>query len=200
MSIMRHYLNSRWALVLCVIVLCASFIYLRVRLEHASTQRRAVLAVLAGRYGVRYDFFGLWQCVVTDEPHLFYDLFGHPVAIVHGDSVNGGIIGGDEFAAQIADLSTLKDIKYVFWDRRLTDRGVKQLSRLRHLDNLYLWDATITDDGLEHIKELTSLKFLLLPNNSFGPGRVRELRKSLPSCEIIVESPARASQPYSGND
>ena len=68
----------------------------------------------------------------------------------------------------------------------VTDRGLKELSRMPNLKNLELADnSEVTDNGLKEIASIKSLKRLSMGGNGVTEAGVKKLRKALPSCEIL---------------
>lgn len=68
----------------------------------------------------------------------------------------------------------------------VTDRGLKELSRMPNLKNLELADnSEVTDKGLGEIASIKSLRRLSLGGNGVTEAGVKKLRKALPSCEIL---------------
>ena len=69
---------------------------------------------------------------------------------------------------------------------QITDSGLKELIKLHHLKLLFLSGTQITDAGLRDVAKLQKLTWISLINCSkITVTGVAELKKALPSCEII---------------
>jgi hypothetical protein len=69
-----------------------------------------------------------------------------------------------------------------------TDAGLKHLSALKVLQLLDLTGNPVTDAGLEHLAGLQKLFKLDLTNTKVTKAGVQQLKKTLPKCEILIES------------
>jgi serine/threonine protein kinase len=77
---------------------------------------------------------------------------------------------------------------------RVTDAGLVHLETLSNLESLWLDSTGVTDAGLVHLRRLTRLKELELTKTKVTATGVEALQKSLPTCRIVVDLPARESQ------
>ena len=68
---------------------------------------------------------------------------------------------------------------------KITDAGIKELSKLPKLSILVLGGHKITDAGLKEVGKLKKLKNLYLVGTKVTKAGVAELRKALPKCNII---------------
>jgi len=66
----------------------------------------------------------------------------------------------------------------------ITDEGLKHISGLTSLQNLYLYENQITDEGLKHLSSLTSLQKLSLSVNRITDDGIKYIKSKLPKCEI----------------
>lgn len=69
---------------------------------------------------------------------------------------------------------------------RVTDAGLEKLVGLKNLEDLNLQGTGVTDSGLEHLKGLTGLTRLSLARTQVTDEGVAELKKTIPSCRILV--------------
>ncbi len=69
----------------------------------------------------------------------------------------------------------------------ISDQGLETLSRLRKLRELDLRGAPISDEGTHIFQNFPSLRRLDLRGTELSPQAVRDLRASLPECEIFFE-------------
>jgi hypothetical protein len=92
----------------------------------------------------------------------------------------------DEGLATLGELSDLKTLwlEYV----PITDQGMKHLSKLANLEDLFLgpyYKSNLTDDGLLYLKDLKSLRKLTCSGHVHVSDKaVNRLRADLPNCEI----------------
>ena len=68
---------------------------------------------------------------------------------------------------------------------KITDAGLKDVTKLQKLEWLDLEDNKITDAGLKEVAKLQNLKLLdLTETQTTKAGIAGRLRKALPNCEI----------------
>jgi hypothetical protein len=64
---------------------------------------------------------------------------------------------------------------------RVTDEGLRHMSRIKSLQMLTIEDAGISDAGLRQLQSLSGLRFLRLTNTAVSEAALAELRRSLPN-------------------
>ena len=81
-----------------------------------------------------------------------------------------------------ADLGKVTKLKLN--STRITDSGLKEVTKLKQLKELYLVSTKITDEGLKEVAQLKQLRSLDLSFTKSTPAGVAELQKALPKCRI----------------
>jgi hypothetical protein len=66
----------------------------------------------------------------------------------------------------------------------VTDAGLKEVARLKNLQELSLYATRVTDMGLKELAGLTNLRALDLSKAKVTGAGLKELRKALPGCTI----------------
>lgn len=105
----------------------------------------------------RLKFLGLFKCDLTDE-------------------------GLKRLTEGCLDLETL-----TIAGAKVTDDGLAESARFRHLQDLYLHDMPITDNGVLKLNACGTLKLLSIKNTKVTSAGVTELRKSLPTLKVSIE-------------
>ena len=67
---------------------------------------------------------------------------------------------------------------------QVTDVGLRHLTRLTNLEELYIANTQISDTGLEHLKGLTNLGLLDLYGTQVTDEGVQKFKQVLPNCEV----------------
>ena len=99
----------------------------------------------------------------------------------------------DEGLAHLAELDSLETLSLDFTE--VTDEGLKQLARIETLAALYLSGTRVTDAGLIHLAGLKNLRRLVVIRTDVTRQGVARLKRSLPECEILYNSPAPTPTP-----
>lgn len=96
---------------------------------------------------------------------------------------------GDSSLGFISKLKNLEALGLM--GVNVTDDGIKNLKGNKNLTALYLSGCRLTDAGLNHLAEMKGLRRLMLPPStgfaSYSAKGMKELKKSLPNCEIFLE-------------
>jgi Leucine-rich repeat (LRR) protein len=83
------------------------------------------------------------------------------------------------------EVKKLKHLKQLSLASTLvTDAGLKELKDSKNLTKLYLDNTNVTDAGLKHLQGLKNLTELSLDRTKVTDAGVRELQKVLPKCKI----------------
>ncbi|HWB12505.1 MAG TPA: hypothetical protein VG826_24990 [Pirellulales bacterium] len=93
---------------------------------------------------------------------------------------------GDEGLSHLSSLTRLEELS--LGETKITDAGLAHLAGLRKLRFLSLYGTHITDAGLAHLHGLKSLVRIDLQRTGVTAAGVAELRKSLPSANIVNEA------------
>jgi hypothetical protein len=86
--------------------------------------------------------------------------------------------------AGLKEVSKLQKLEKLSLPKQITDEGLKEVAQLQKLTYLHLTDTKISDAGLKELAKLKKLKFLSLVNTQVTDAGVAELRKALPKCDI----------------
>jgi hypothetical protein len=89
--------------------------------------------------------------------------------------------------AGVKHLAALVNLRFLrLGGNPITDEGIRSLAALTELQVLTLSHTELTDAGLNHLSGLTNLSTLWLGSEvKVSPAAVAELKKQLPSCQII---------------
>ena len=88
--------------------------------------------------------------------------------------------------AGLKEVSKLQNLEKLSLPKQITDEGLKEVAQLQKLTYLHLtFCDQISDAGLKELAKLKKLKFLSLVNTQVTDAGVAELRKALPNCRII---------------
>ena len=68
--------------------------------------------------------------------------------------------------------------------KKVTDAGLKEVAKLKHLNFLALNLTQITDAGLKEVAKLKQLRFVNLEDTKVTKAGVAQLIKVLPKCNI----------------
>ena len=71
----------------------------------------------------------------------------------------------------------------------ITGAGVRHLHNLGHLKELHLGHCWVNDEDLHHFEGLVNLETLILYHNGVSERGVGTLRKALPDCQIEFKFP-----------
>ena len=72
-------------------------------------------------------------------------------------------------------------------DTGITDVGLRELAKMKQLTWLALQDTQITDTGIKELHELSQLTLVQLASTKVTKAGVAELQKALPKCEIFSD-------------
>ena len=89
--------------------------------------------------------------------------------------------------AGLKELSALKNLTSLrLFDTQVTDAGLKALAPLKNLSTLYLGSTKVTDAGLKELATLKNLTTLSLERETkVTDAGIKELQMALPKCTIV---------------
>ena len=119
-----------------------------------------------------------WDATMT--PHAAY--------VDHFSQVYGPEAVDDMCRAMriLEDITVILDLDFLsLFGTKVTDAGLAHLKGLTNLRGLRLTDTNITDAGLVHLKGLTNLGYLYLNSTEVTESGVKDLKESLPGCNIL---------------
>jgi hypothetical protein len=180
---------SLLTLLVVMLVACAGFAWIGVRLRQARKNRDRVTTVETAvteieKLGSKVYWFNkerppqTWLESQFDDPGDAED----PVRVLEVEAISR--------VRQLTDagLEHLKDMKSLEFlslrNANCTDAGLENLKGLSNLQFLDLVNTDVTDAGLEHLKGLSQLNRLDLWDTKVTKEGVRKLRKALPNCFI----------------
>lgn len=88
--------------------------------------------------------------------------------------------------ADLCELCGLRECRWlVLTNAKISDSGLRTVSQLKGINELYLAETLITDKGLRHLESMSNLRLLYLARcpNITNEGLAR-LQKALPECRI----------------
>jgi internalin A len=89
--------------------------------------------------------------------------------------------------AGLKELTGLKKLKELFLHRtEVTDAGLKELAAFEHLETLYLGGTKVTDAGLKELSGLKQLRVLDLRLTAVTDAGATDLQKALPKLRISL--------------
>ena len=90
---------------------------------------------------------------------------------------------GELTNAELANVTALNTALNLY-ATLITDAGLKEVTKLQNLTELYLGGTKITDAGLKEVAKLRNLTNLSLTDTKITDAGAAELKKALPKCEI----------------
>ena len=89
----------------------------------------------------------------------------------------------------VVDLEMVKELNFI--NSKITDVGLKEVAKLKRLEQLFLNYTKITDVGLKEIAKMQQLKALDLGDTQVTKAGVAELQKALPKCSVLASNPKK---------
>ena len=87
--------------------------------------------------------------------------------------------------AGLKGVTKLKQLKGLYLEgTEITDAGLKEVAKLKQLNFLALNLTQITDAGLKEVAKLKQLRFVNLEDTKVTESGVAQLQKALPKCKI----------------
>ena len=93
----------------------------------------------------------------------------------------------DDDLRRLADFVGLEIL--MLPETAITDAGLESLENCSKLKILFLHETGISDAGLVHLEGLANLTYVSVEATSVTGEGVKRLKKALPGCEIISDSP-----------
>jgi hypothetical protein len=89
-----------------------------------------------------------------------------------------------------AAISKLENLEFLSFDKTsVTDEGLRSVSRLPHLQQLWMRDTmAISDEGLRHIERMSTLQFILVSECHATEDGIRRLKAARPNAIVRVFS------------
>ncbi len=91
----------------------------------------------------------------------------------------------------IAGMANLKSLGLA--NTSVGDEGIRRVAGLTKLEYLLLAHTQITDTGMEHLHAMSNLKGMSLMGSQVTPQGVKQLRKALPSCQVVYNTKKETS-------
>jgi uncharacterized membrane protein len=89
--------------------------------------------------------------------------------------------------ASIAKLAAATDLRMVrLSETGITDASMDTLAKLTKLESVNLYGTKVTDAGVKKLTALPNLKSLYLWQTAVTPAAIEEIKKALPSVEIVT--------------
>ncbi|MBA3994125.1 MAG: hypothetical protein C0469_11410 [Cyanobacteria bacterium DS2.3.42] len=108
---------------------------------------------------------------------------------LHADSLE------DDLLKEVARCQSLKVLS-IGMNRKITDKGVQHLSKLKQLRHLDICGTSVTMQSLKTLRQLPSLKELVIPQTMTSGRDVATIRGALPKVKLSTGSPESFTPGY----
>ena len=144
--------------------------------ETKSDKTAIILSLRNSGAELKQDDEGQVQEVTFHQGPVHDDLLA---GLQHLDALEGLYLAGAVNDTQLQYLSGLSTLKWLYlgFNQRITDRSLRHLTDLVHLEALYLENTPVTDDGLVHLAGMTGLRVLNLEQTKVSDAGLAHLKK-----------------------
>ncbi len=108
---------------------------------------------------------------------------------LHADSLE------DDLLKEVARCQSLKVLS-IGMNRKITDKGVQHLSKLKQLRHLDICGTSVTMQSLKTLRQLPSLKELVIPQTMISGRDLATIRGALPKVKLSTGSPESFTPGY----